>query len=317
MDRGVKIDLSTSIKKALTIKEKPIKPKHIRGTILGTYHTQSFWAIVIRCPLKENRIIAWKFMYLLHKVLREGNQHVSLQAMSHRHMIQELGKLWGHLNDGYEVLIKQYSKLLCTKIEFHAKHPAIESHISIEYITFQVDENKSSDFFFGIVTDMFDYLNEIIALSALVYETMTKFNVNPMSSAGQCRIEPLTIQIEESYLLYNHSLHFMHVLHSKVSYELLAGHRSRFNVIFNELKSIYNKARGFEYLENLITIPMLFGEPPTFVNKDYANIEHVEMTPRQSSVMTFEYMLKLARLEEEEERSRSRPIPSAPVLYED
>jgi huntingtin interacting protein 1 len=38
-------------------------------------------------------------------------------------MILEMGKLWGHLNDGYGLSIKEYSKLLVTKLNFHDRNP--------------------------------------------------------------------------------------------------------------------------------------------------------------------------------------------------
>lgn len=44
--------------------------------------------------LQENRITAWKFCYLLHKVLREGHPLCCQHSMRHRTMLSELGKLW-------------------------------------------------------------------------------------------------------------------------------------------------------------------------------------------------------------------------------
>lgn len=43
---------------------------------------------------QENRITAWKFCYLLHKVLREGHPLCCQHSMRHRTMLSELGKLW-------------------------------------------------------------------------------------------------------------------------------------------------------------------------------------------------------------------------------
>lgn len=46
---------------------------------------------------KENRITAWKFCHLLHKVLREGHPLCCQHSMRHRGMLAELGKLWVHI----------------------------------------------------------------------------------------------------------------------------------------------------------------------------------------------------------------------------
>lgn len=66
--------LSLSIGKALNVHEIPIKSKHVRAAIIGTYHSNgghAFWAIALRQPLQDNRIAAWKFCFVLHKILRE------------------------------------------------------------------------------------------------------------------------------------------------------------------------------------------------------------------------------------------------------
>lgn len=75
----------------------PLKVKHARAAIIGTFHTQgahSFWAVSLRQPLQDNRITAWKFCHLLHKVLREGHPLCCQHSMRHRTMLTELGKLW-------------------------------------------------------------------------------------------------------------------------------------------------------------------------------------------------------------------------------
>jgi huntingtin interacting protein 1 len=86
-----------SVGKALNSYEMPVKSKHLRTCIIATYHSNGghpFWAIAIRQPLQENRITAWKFCHVLHKLLREGHPLVPQHSMRHRGMISELGKLW-------------------------------------------------------------------------------------------------------------------------------------------------------------------------------------------------------------------------------
>lgn len=69
----------------------------IPGAIIGTFHekgAQTFWVCVLRLPLQDNRIVAWKFCYVLHKVLREGHPQVLPHSQRHRKAIEDLGKLW-------------------------------------------------------------------------------------------------------------------------------------------------------------------------------------------------------------------------------
>lgn len=124
-----------SISKALSVQEMPIKVKHVRAAIIGTFHSKgghAFWAVAIRQPIQDNRIVAWKFCHLLHKILREGHPLCCQQSMRHRGMLTEAGKLWGHLNDGYGVCIKHYTKLLVTKLEFHDRNPRIPGSLALK-----------------------------------------------------------------------------------------------------------------------------------------------------------------------------------------
>lgn len=47
-------------------------------------------------------------------------------------MLTEMGKLWGHLQDGYGACIKQYTKFLVTKIEFHERNPRIPANMALK-----------------------------------------------------------------------------------------------------------------------------------------------------------------------------------------
>lgn len=68
-----------------------------QGAIIGTFQeksAQTFWDCVKRLPLEDNRIVAWKFCHVLHKILREGFESVVPQSQKHKERIRNLGKLW-------------------------------------------------------------------------------------------------------------------------------------------------------------------------------------------------------------------------------
>lgn len=69
---------------------------------------------------------------MLHKVLREGHALCLQHSMRHRPMLAELGKLWGHLNDGYGLCIRHYAKLLITKLEFHDRNPRFPGSLQLK-----------------------------------------------------------------------------------------------------------------------------------------------------------------------------------------
>lgn len=50
--------------------------------------------VAIRLPLQDNRIVAWKFCHVTHKLLREGHPACLDDSQRHINMIENLGKLW-------------------------------------------------------------------------------------------------------------------------------------------------------------------------------------------------------------------------------
>ncbi|XP_063708138.1 huntingtin-interacting protein 1 isoform X2 [Culicoides brevitarsis] len=282
--------LTISIQKAVNGSEQPIKPKHIRAAIIGTYQSkggQAFWAIAIRQPLQENRLTAWKFCHLLHKVLREGHPLVNQHSMRHRHMLTEAGKLWGHLNDGYGICIKHYTKLIVTKLTFHDRNPAFPGHLQLKRGELERIGGGDNNFYFDIITEMFDYLDDIVALQATIFDSITKGRVNSMTPPGQCRLAPLIPLIQDSNPLYDHCVRIMFRLHNNLPADLLTGHRDRFRTLFHQLKSFYSQTRVLQYFENLITVPKLPENPPNFLmQSDFGNYTApVVVMPDESPVV--------------------------------
>ncbi|KAK6626210.1 hypothetical protein RUM43_006516 [Polyplax serrata] len=125
---------TVSINKAINNHESPVKEKHVRSTIIGTFQEkggQTFWLVVSKLPLQDNRIVAWKFCHVLHKVLREGHPQVVAHSQRHRGMIQDLGKLWCHLKEGYGKLIQHYTQFLITKLDFHRRNPRFPGNLVV------------------------------------------------------------------------------------------------------------------------------------------------------------------------------------------
>lgn len=260
-------NLTMSISKALSVQEMPIKVKHVRAAIIGTFHSKgghAFWAIAIRQPIQDNRIVAWKFCHLLHKILREGHPNCCQHSMRHRSMLTEAGKLWGHLNDGYGICIKHYTKLLVTKLEFHDRNPGIPGSLALKPGELEKIGGGDINFYFQLAVEIFDYLDDIIALQATIFNSITTFCVSSMTSAGQCRLAPLIPCIQDSNPLYDFVVRIMFKLHANLPSDLLTGHRERFRTIFHQLKSFYNQSRNLQYFVNLITVPKLPDAPPNF-----------------------------------------------------
>lgn len=79
----------------------------------------------------DDRIVAWKLCHVVHKILREGHPLCLEQSQKHRHELNEIGKLWGHLHEGYGKMIRLYTALLITKLEFHKRNPRFPGHLGV------------------------------------------------------------------------------------------------------------------------------------------------------------------------------------------
>ena len=109
---------TASIVKAINNVENPVKEKHVRNIILGTFYDKSsnlFWQTLhFKIQLRSNPIICWKFCYTFHKLLRDGHPNVfdflvfklylfliMLQVVGESFKfsveLEDLAKLWVHL----------------------------------------------------------------------------------------------------------------------------------------------------------------------------------------------------------------------------
>ncbi len=87
--------------------EAPTKEKHVRSKdqqwivffvekfldlILGTFRLEGsrlFWSMIIRIRVESHPIVCWKFCYVIHRLLRDGHQHVgdNLQTTDRTKMV--------------------------------------------------------------------------------------------------------------------------------------------------------------------------------------------------------------------------------------
>ncbi|KAH8307164.1 hypothetical protein KR044_006356, partial [Drosophila immigrans] len=276
-----------SVSKALNGLEAPLKSKHARSIIIIIHKSKearSFWACVTRQPILESRFAAWKFCHLLHKVLREGHKCAIKQALNHTNMILEIGKLWGHLQDDIGNCIKAYSKLLVTKLSFHDKNRIYPGTLLLTFAEIATVANGDLNYYFQLCVEIFDYLDDIIALQVAVFSSINTYRISSMTQAGQCRLAPLITLIQDSNPLYDMSVRLMFKLHEKLPNDVLSGHRERFSGIFARLKLFYENVRPLQYFHDLITVPQLPDHSPNFQSQvDFGSyvppVVHVQSEP--------------------------------------
>ncbi|RWS08019.1 huntingtin interacting protein-like protein [Dinothrombium tinctorium] len=158
-----------SISKAINSVESPVKEKHVRRILIGTFKDQSaqfFWSTARKLPLQENSIVCWKFCHVLHKVLREGHRKALSDSYPFRSMILDLGKMWGLLKEGYGKLIQNYCTLLVNKIDFHARNNKFPGNLMVTDDELDNIGERDVNVFFQLSCEMFDYLDEILCLQS-------------------------------------------------------------------------------------------------------------------------------------------------------
>jgi len=124
------------------------------------------------------------------------------------------------------------------------------------------------DFSFQLCVEIFDYLEDIIALQLTIFSSMEKYRMSSMTPQGQCRLAPIVCLIQDSNALYDLSVRLMFKLHDGVPYDVVSGHRDRFHGLFLKLKSFYNNVRPLQYFKDLITVPELPDSSPNFKSQN-------------------------------------------------
>ncbi|XP_012256413.2 huntingtin-interacting protein 1 isoform X2 [Athalia rosae] len=260
--------LCISIGKALNPIEAPLKEKHVRSAIIGTFQEKgagTFWMFVLRQPIHENRIVAWKFCHVLHKVLREGHAKSISDSQRYRGKLENLGKYWQHLREEYGRLIQMYTRLLVTKLDFHRRNPRIPGNLQLTADELEAIGENDINIFFQLSVEMFDYMDDILNLLRAVFEPWSKSNSNSMTSSGQCRLAPLIPCIQDASQLYDYCVKILFKLHGALPADTLTGHRDRFTKQFHELRTFYNTIKPLQYFKQLITMPSLPENPPNFL----------------------------------------------------
>ncbi|KAJ8395630.1 hypothetical protein AAFF_G00031110 [Aldrovandia affinis] len=268
----------SSISKAITSTEAPVKEKHARIIILGTHREKgafTFWSYAIGLPLASSSILSWKFCHVLHKVLRDGHQNSLQDCTRHISSVREMGSMWGNLHDRYGQLVALYSKLLYTKMEFHMKHPEIRTNLEASDEVLERTAGPDINNVFQVTVEIMDYMDTEVKLAETVIRQLNTSIAISTTTSGQCRLSPLIQVIQDSSQLYHFTVKLLFKLHACLPPDTLQGHRDRFHDQFHSLRNLFNRAREMLYFKRLIQIPKLPDSPPNFLRAS-ALAEHVK-----------------------------------------
>ncbi|XP_075978444.1 huntingtin interacting protein 1 isoform X4 [Anticarsia gemmatalis] len=257
-----------AIQKAINAIETPVKEKHVRSTIIGTFQEQSaitYWMVAIRLPIQDNRIVAWKFCHVTHKLLREGHPACLDDSQRHIGMIENLGKLWVHLREGYGKLVHLYCNLLVCKLKFHSRNPRFPGNLQLTADELDAIAENDVNNYFQLCVELFDYMEEILNLQAAVFDSLGNARANSMTASGQCRLAALIPCAQDASQVYDCNVRLLFRLHAALPPDTLSGHRERFRQQFKKLSSFYKHASSLQYYRNLLTLPVLPTNPPNFL----------------------------------------------------
>ncbi|KAJ8380263.1 hypothetical protein SKAU_G00010410 [Synaphobranchus kaupii] len=268
----------SSISKAINSNETPVKEKHARRIILGTHREKgafTFWSYALGLPLASNSILSWKFCHVVHKVLRDGHHNSLQDCVRHQSNIAETGALWVNLQDRYGQLVAIYTKLLCTKLDFHMKHSEIRPNLEASDEVLEHAAGSDINNVFQLTVEVFDYLDAELKLAETVIRQLNTSIAISTTTSGQCRLAPLIQVIQDCSHLYHFTVQLLFKLHACLPADTLQGHRERFHDQFHSLKNFLNKSRDMLYFKRLIQIPRLPDSPPNFLHAS-ALAEHVK-----------------------------------------
>ncbi|CAF3807694.1 unnamed protein product [Rotaria sp. Silwood1] len=261
-----------SATKAINNVESPAKEKHVRNLILGTFRLEGarlFWSMMTRLQLESHPIVCWKFCYVIHRLLRDGHKHVVHDSVPLAPYFEQLGKFWSALRQSYGIMTYRYCRLMISKLTFHERNPVFLGNLSIgEHNDIRRIFTDNLDAYFQLCIELLDYMEELLGLVESVFTSLDQSRANSMTTAGQCRLHPLIVCIQDSSLLYDYIVKVLFKLHDSLPGDTLQGHRQRLIDQFRRLKRFYEQASTLQYFKDLIKVPVLPDSPPNFKLKD-------------------------------------------------
>jgi huntingtin interacting protein 1 len=118
------------------------------------------------------------------------------------------------LQRNYGMLAYRYAQLIISKLKFHERNPAFSGNLNIaEHNDIRRLFNDDFNSYFQLCVELFDYMEEILSLVQVIFTSLDQSRSNSMTSAGQCRLNPLIVCIQDSSLLYDYVVKVLFKLH--------------------------------------------------------------------------------------------------------
>jgi huntingtin interacting protein 1 len=158
-------------------------------------------------------------------------------------------------------LTYRYCHLIVSKLKFHEQNPVFAGNLTLsKENNIQCLFNDNWNLYLQLCIELFDYMEELLNLVQVIFTSLDQSRSNSMTIAGQCRLNPLIISIQDSSLLYDYIVKLLFKLHESNDRNLnetLQDYRQRLIDQFRRLKRFYGQSSTLQYFKNLIKVPDL------------------------------------------------------------
>ena len=179
----------------------------------------------------------------------------------------------------YGVLVKHYGNVIVDKLQFHNKYLNVPGSLNIKDSALQKMEAGDQ---FELAVDFLDRLENAIKMKKKILDS---FDIggrsHSLTSSGQCRLAALVPLTNDTSRLLDALTKLLRLLHLTLTWDMLSGHRDRFQKLYSELGALYDQLSHFQYLKSLMQIPRLSGDIEHYMNTLRQLALRNEMPPEQ------------------------------------
>ncbi|CAH8561690.1 unnamed protein product [Schistosoma rodhaini] len=255
------------ILKGITDHEVPPKPKHIRGIILATFNGKSssfFYETALKLAIYTNPVVCWKFLYVIHKLFRDGHRECVSDGLRHATRVSQLQSAWSNhaTKCGYPIV--DFCQLITRKISLHRKYGVLPGSLELTPSELKSCLSAQVDHLFQFSVDLMDMLEETLRFKDVVLLSLEGIQAASFTPSGQCKLLPLIQCIQDAAALYELSVQVIFKLHELLGNGTMSGHRERFRDLHISVKKFFENVSHMQYFRSFVQIPSISQNPPNF-----------------------------------------------------
>lgn len=247
------------------VKGEPTAPKrkHVRKIIVDSwnYGTINIFKQIQKEPVDKNSLVCFKALTVMHKVLQEGAPRVLREGFRYCNLLKHLQTHWsGSHEQHYAALNTEYAYLLRGKVTFHHKHPLVMGNLSLDDYTQKIKNQPEVPI--QVRQEMIGHLLDLQYMILRVQGAIFRFHGRDLHESKVAALVPILV---ESDAVYRITVHHLHALCDRAKdASQVQAYIDRFNQQYQELRVFYDGAGRISYVTNLMRVPQLPAQPPSF-----------------------------------------------------